>query len=335
MADFDGDGDLDVAFSFMWQHSVQPFWNSPPNTTPGQACGVNGAPITLGVADFDQDGLLDIVASAYGNGTVGFARNMGDGSFNVVAQPTVGPGALPLVVADFNNDGLFDVAVGAHDGYSISILFNKGEFQFERWWMGIPGMVRSIAAADFNGDGWTDLAATLENVGTVMVWTNDLGSDFVEVLNEHVGSAAYGVEAVDYRRDGCASLVVTYDSYVSMMENRLTLSVKEASGTPSKAFSLEQNYPNPFNPVTIIRYTVGGSAVTKAQGGGTGGARTSKVRLLVYDLLGREVKTLVNEAQAPGTYEVTFDAASLASGVYWYRLQAGDFVQTRELCVIR
>ena len=92
---------------------------------------------------------------------------------------------------------------------------------------------------------------------------------------------------------------------------------------------LEQNYPNPFNPKTEIGYQVPG---------------VSEVRLVVYDLLGREVAVLVNEKKGPGSYEVTFDARNLASGVYFYRLHVrsldpagrgtGDFVQTRKLCLI-
>ena len=85
-------------------------------------------------------------------------------------------------------------------------------------------------------------------------------------------------------------------------------------------YALEQNYPNPFNPTTGIRYQVPG---------------VSDVKLAVYDLLGREVAALVNERKAPGSYPVKFDANGLASDVYFYRLQAGDFVQTKKLLLLR
>ncbi|MEW5797565.1 MAG: T9SS type A sorting domain-containing protein [Bacteroidota bacterium] len=79
---------------------------------------------------------------------------------------------------------------------------------------------------------------------------------------------------------------------------------------------LLQNYPNPFNPTTVIKYQL---------------PVTSTVTLKIFDLLGREVATLVNEQKRPGSYEVTWDAKHISSGVYFYRLQAGDFVQTRRL----
>lgn len=83
---------------------------------------------------------------------------------------------------------------------------------------------------------------------------------------------------------------------------------------------LFQNYPNPFNSSTVISYQV---------------PAARPVRLLVYDILGREVATLVNEEKPAGVHVVKFDAARLASGVYLYRLQAGDFVQTRKLILVR
>ena len=85
-------------------------------------------------------------------------------------------------------------------------------------------------------------------------------------------------------------------------------------------YNLEQNYPNPFNPSTTIKFSVPTSEL---------------VTLKVYDVLGNEVTTLVNEQRAPGTYEVRFNAGSLASGVYVYKLQAGNFTQTRKLMLMK
>jgi hypothetical protein len=85
-------------------------------------------------------------------------------------------------------------------------------------------------------------------------------------------------------------------------------------------YSLSQNYPNPFNPTTIIQFTIVNRQLTIVK---------------VYDVLGREVSTLVNEVKGPGTYTVQFDASNLASGVYFYRLQAGDFTQTKRLLLLK
>jgi hypothetical protein len=99
------------------------------------------------------------------------------------------------------------------------------------------------------------------------------------------------------------------------------------AGIPEK-FQLLQNYPNPFNPTTVISYQL---------------PVVSEVKLVVYDMLGREIAVLVNERKVPGRYEAKFDASGLASGIYFYRLQArqtdggqaGNFVQTRKLVLLK
>jgi photosystem II stability/assembly factor-like uncharacterized protein len=94
-------------------------------------------------------------------------------------------------------------------------------------------------------------------------------------------------------------------------------------GESATGFALAQNYPNPFNPSTKIKFSIPV---------GTGHAPSV---LKVYDILGREVRTLVDENLQPGSYDVTFDATGLASGVYLYRLQAGEFSQTKRLLLLR
>ena len=80
-------------------------------------------------------------------------------------------------------------------------------------------------------------------------------------------------------------------------------------------YNLDQNFPNPFNPSTTIRYSV---------------IQPDLVRIKIYDILGREVKTLVNELKQAGTYEVQFDASGLASGIYLYRIESGSFYSNEE-----
>ena len=86
------------------------------------------------------------------------------------------------------------------------------------------------------------------------------------------------------------------------------------------SYLLFQNYPNPFNPTTIIKYEI---------------PKTSLVTLKIYDILGRVVKTLVNEKESIGSYKVEFNASRLASGIYFYRIQAGDYVQTKKMILLK
>jgi len=85
-------------------------------------------------------------------------------------------------------------------------------------------------------------------------------------------------------------------------------------------FTLQQNYPNPFNPTTTIKYSI---------------AKENKVMLKVYDILGEEVKTLVNKTEAPGNYEVEFNGSNLASGIYFYRLKSGKHISIKKLMLVK
>ncbi len=92
-----------------------------------------------------------------------------------------------------------------------------------------------------------------------------------------------------------------------------------ANEVPGK-FNLHQNYPNPFNPKTTINYEL---------------AKNVYVKIVVYDILGREVKSLVNEIQKAGSYSVIMDASNLASGTYYYRMEAGDYLNTKKMIIIK
>jgi len=93
-------------------------------------------------------------------------------------------------------------------------------------------------------------------------------------------------------------------------------------------FRLYQNYPNPFNPSTKIKYTIPNVEMNR-------GASLQMVTLKIYDILGNEVTTLVNEEKLPGVYEVEFDASSIASGIYLYQLKTSAFVQTNKMILTK
>jgi hypothetical protein len=98
------------------------------------------------------------------------------------------------------------------------------------------------------------------------------------------------------------------------------VSSAENKNYASTSFRILQNYPNPFNPTTTIRYSV---------------SELTKISLRVFDILGNEIATLVNEEKLAGTYEIDFNAQHLSSGIYFYRLQAGSFVETKKMILLR
>lgn len=116
----------------------------------------------------------------------------------------------------------------------------------------------------------------------------------------------------------------TYNYRIKQIDHNGTFNYYQLSesveiGLP-EVFELTQNYPNPFNPATNIKYSV---------------AHEAPVKLVVFNSIGQEVAQLVNETQQPGNYTVSFDASALSSGVYFYKLTAGDFISTKKMMIIK
>jgi hypothetical protein len=127
--------------------------------------------------------------------------------------------------------------------------------------------------------------------------------------NISIGKYSYRLKQIDF--DGTFSFSNTIEVDLSLPQN----------------FSLEQNYPNPFNPSTTIKYTIPNVTLSGVEG--------SRVTLKIYDVLGNEVSTLVNEYQPAGNYQINFDAKNLSSGIYFYRLQAGSFSQSIKMILLK
>ena len=103
-------------------------------------------------------------------------------------------------------------------------------------------------------------------------------------------------------------------------ESNFTIGIKQISTGVPIVYSLKQNYPNPFNPLTKIKFDV---------------ARLIDVNITVYDVTGRLIQTLVNERLQPGSYETAFDGSRLSSGVYFYRMESGNFRETKKLLLLK
>ncbi len=309
--------------------------------------GFSFAPV---FADIDNDGRKDLFIGTY-DGRIKFYRNVGTpqaATFLLQASPTdtinVSSNAAPAFV-DIDADADFDLFVGKGNG-SISFYRNEGNAGVflpvlqTTSYQGIPaGSNLFPTFTDIDNDGDADLfigtsdglVEFYENVGT------PAAAQFIRRTN-HYAATEPMLEAAptfaDIDADGDNDLFVgTIRGGLHFYRNlRNSLSVPEAS-VPFFT-ELLQNYPNPFNPTTTIRFSVRGSAFEESRSAFRV-QRSGRVTLKVYDVLGREVVTLVDGNVAPGTYEVVFDAADFPSGVYYYRLQAGDFVQTRKMILLR
>ena len=181
-----------------------------------------------------------------------------------------------------------------------------------------------------NGTNWTQANSGLD---APRVFSLASGGTYIFAgtangvyFSSNNGSSWKAVSSTNMKAQNIYSLLVIGDNLYAGGDNVIykrliseMTSVKDEEGLPA-AFELRQNYPNPFNPVTTINYSV---------------FKSSFVTIKVYDFLGREVTTLVHENKTSGNYSVEFNAGKLVSGVYFYRMQAGEFVQTKKLVLLK
>jgi hypothetical protein len=143
-----------------------------------------------------------------------------------------------------------------------------------------------------------------KKIGFVPGYGTSTENHFYQYIDEEVenGTYSYRLKQIDF--DGSYS----YSKTVEVEVNH------------PYVFSLSQNYPNPFNPSTTVKYEI---------------AQQGFVSLKVFDILGNEVAVLVKEEKVPGNYSVEFNASSITSGIYFYKLQVGDFVQTKKMILVK
>lgn len=196
-------------------------------------------------------------------------------------------------------------------------------------WSGVSEIVMiyaptNLVAHDSGSSGvvlnWKDNSAIEDGYVIERRQSPDTVFDVIDTLH---GS---GGEYTDSHAEQSHTYVYRVKAYNDSLESAYSneassnsTAVRQEKGIPAE-FSLSQNYPNPFNPSTKIKFALPESAATK---------------LTVYDLLGRQMETLVNRELSAGCYEVTFDAGRLANGVYFYRIEAGKFVRTMKLLLLK
>ena len=181
--------------------------------------------------------------------------------------------------------------------------------QIKLFWETAFGKEYIIQISD-DAIGWMDLVHQTNGAGSIEKWDVQASARYLRIYGTKRGTE-WG-----------------YSLYEVEVYNLTAVDVKEETrnNLPTD-FRLENNYPNPFNPSTIITYAI------PLLGGARGGF--IYVQLIVYDALGREVATLVNGEKEPGNYEVEFNAEKLSSGVYFYKLQSGNFIKTNKMLLLR
>jgi photosystem II stability/assembly factor-like uncharacterized protein len=195
-----------------------------------------------------------------------------------------------------------------------------------------------------SGDSWNPVNNGLSNlnirslisngtnvfVGTEIPLGNDTGGIFLSTnngLNWINKNQGFGTIPGIYTLCILNNFIFAGTEGSSVWRRNLSeiIGIQNVSTEIPREFMLYQNYPNPFNPTTKIKFDL--RAGVRSQ--------KSEVKLVIYDIIGREIQTLVNELLQPGTYEVIFDGSNLPSGIYFYQLKAGEFIETKKLILLK
>ncbi len=289
---------------------------------------------------------MDMFVGHFG-GNIMFYRNIGTpsnpefqrelslfDSLNVGTQSYAVPAFF-----DIDGNGTLDLFVGKQNG-RIAFFNNVGTPQFPRFTLVTPafqnisvGNVNNprITFSDIDNDGDQDLFIGTDD-GKLYFYRNDgpPGNPVFTLVTDSFGlieqSHAVCPAFVDIDNDGDKDLFVGGErGGIDLYRNMQFTSVEETrgSGFPGTPH-LYQNYPNPFNPTSRIRFSI--PATTSWH---------PHVTLEVFDLLGREVTTLVNRELPAGTFDVNFTADGLSGGVYFYRLRVGDYLETKRFILLK
>jgi hypothetical protein len=328
-SDLDGDGDVDLAVPNTGSNTLSIFFNNGNAAFTGPVIYPMGNyPLVAISADLDRDGDSDLVVTNNNSGTVCIMLNDSSGGFPSRTLYPVRNNAYKPALADFNGDGHLDLAVpnaGPATPF-VSILMGNGDGTFAPR-VDLAGCrPHDVAPGDYDLDGDIDMAVSNNECNSVSIFLNNGNGTFAPHFTLPAGIGTTHIVARDFDGDGDLDLAVeNYDhdgvpgNSISVFMNQTITSVPGGSPVPN-AFSLDQNYPNPFNPSTSIVYSV---------------PATGYVSLTVFNMLGKEVATLVSQVQRPGNHRVMWNANGISSGVYFCRLAAGSFIETRKLVLVR
>ncbi len=207
-----------------------------------------------------------------------------------------------------SNQALFVLNTEIRNNSSATL--NSDTYKFQNghvFWAGYTQFADSANAGAYNkvidANQWIAEGSLLKNnqvYGTVQFSSLPIGDSYGPVLICKLGDGS--------------------DILLHNLISPFITDVQEDDLKIPQEYSLEQNYPNPFNPTTTINYSI---------------PDQTHVSLKVFDVLGRELEVLVNKEQPQGNYEVEFNASSLTSGVYFYKIEAGDFVDTKKMVLLR
>lgn len=333
--DFDSDGDLDLISGsqmgdLKYLENIgtisAPAWHENSSIFTSIDHSIYSA---VAVGDLDNDGIVEIIVGDL-SGKLYLHKKSGS-SYPLVANSldefAFGGFSVPRLV-DFDFDSDLDLIVG-NDLGQLAYLENVGTPDSASWseitnFFGFIDVGSNCVPypIDYDNDGDYDLV--IGNLSGDLVYYENENNVFTSISSVFEGisvsqnaSPALG----DLDNDGDADLIIgNYGGTFKYFRNTNPVSVENEKLVQPESFNISQNYPNPFNPTTVINYSI---------------AKSDNVTIIVYNSLGMEVTTLVNRFKSAGNYQVEFNASSLASGIYFYKIVSGNNLDIKKMLLLK
>jgi len=347
LGDFDKNGITDMLFYEDYErgtHICEYNYDSNNFEIVNQILQPNGFYGGYSIGDFDMDNKTDIV---YGGiyGDVFVIEAEGEHNYSIVWSTNLGSGNAYYHTStkDIDKNGKPEFWVGStsiyggNDVLHLTCFESSGDNQFEETYRidfyGIYTLFGgNILSSDVDNDGTDELVFCMGDYVFIMKFTGTSANPSYQIYYmtaNHIPGSFNGVTLYDLDNDGYPEMLIyrytirndgkiRWSTYI--YKPNLLVPTNTGIERSVSGYKLEQNYPNPFNPSTTIDYSI------KSNG---------FVTLKVYDMLGKEVASLVNEKKEPGSYSVTFNASNVPSGIYVYRLTTNEFTSTKKLMLVK
>ncbi len=335
-ADVDSDGDIDVLSASWLDDKIAWYENNGEESFTDHTIttSANGANSVFAV-DLDSDGDIDVLSASWLDDNIVWYENDGDENFTYQNIPTSANGAKSIYAVDVDDDGDIDVlsaSMGVPPYFygGINWYENDGDENFnDHTIMTSEDGANSVYAVDLDSDGDMDVLSASGGSDDNITWYENNGYEnfSTHTITTNVESA-HSVYVADVDSDGDIDVLSAsyYDDKIAWYENLQITGIINDNIITSNLIDLN-NYPNPFNPTTTIEFSI---------------QNNSKVELSIYNIKGQKVKQLVSGIrQLPeGQHSVVWDGKdcnndSVASGIYFYKLKAGEYSKTRKMLLLR
>ena len=332
----DNDEDIDILGAAMNGNQIALWYNdgqNPITWTKQIIDGSFGWARSVYAADVNGDNLIDILGAAYTANTIAVWYNNGDSTWTNQIVDNGFSGAHRAYAFDLDKDNKTDILGAAYSGDQIAWWRNEGGNPVQWTKQIIDGAFDgaiSVYTCDIDNDGDNDVVGAAEFSGKVALWINESDSpiSWTKQIISNNFAGAWGIHAEDIDGDNDPDVLsgASVANDVTWWENNGIVGIKEnETRSILEKSHLFQNFPNPFNPTTTVEYNL---------------SEVSMVLLKVYDLLGQEIITLVDELQSSGKKSIEWDGTDISgkkigSGIYIYCLQADNQIQSKKMVVIK